>query len=247
MQERVTYKNYSKHNNLRKFLGLILLLIFIVVVIIGIIISVSIKSKKYYFMNGQSFYIYYTETESTLQRAKNVASTQQSSGGAGYIIDGSTYYICAFMYVNSVSANEVVEKNKTNFPNGGFIIKSTLQLSSKAKKIVKNEEKYITSIYLFEDAFNAFYDLAIECDSKNLSEVEVFNQVFVYFEKFMELSSKFEDINSPFSLNIDAMALSIKDFLSNSKTAIERSSGLKYLCFEIISYYNNIAGWLNYQ
>ena len=246
MQQSVTKHKSNKCFNLRNYLGLVLIIVFIFVVIIGIIIAGSIKSKSYEFISGKTFYYYYTNIESSLNRAKSLADSQKSAGGAGFVFEeNKKFYVCAFLYDKMEDAKIVIDQNKEAYPDGGVITKNTQKLTNKAQKLIKNDEYLISAVHLYGDCFNAFYDLAIECDKNNLSEAEVFSKVFVYYEKIVDVCGKFDNINSPVSINLDSLLTSVKEYLSQTKTSTERSYKLKQLCFEIIDKYNQLAGYLN--
>lgn len=246
MQQSVSKQNYKSGFSLRNYLGLILIIIFIFVIVIGLIIAGSIKSKTYDFVNGKTLYYYYTAVESSLNRAKSLADSQKSAGGAGFIVEeNKKYYVCAFLYEDSEDANAVLEQNKNAYGEGGVLVKNTQKLTNNAKKLMKNDEKIISAIHIYEDCFNGLYELAIECDKANLSEAEVFSKVFKYYEKISAVCDKFDNINSQISINLDGLLSCVKDYLSHTKTATERSYKLKGLCFEVIESYNQVAGYLN--
>ena len=244
MQESVTQYGSKIKLKPKKFIFFVILFLLVLVIVLGGIIALSVNTKKYYFVDGMEYYIYYTHRESSLSRAESLADTQKKNGGAGFIVEKNGFYVCAFLYKDKIGAQTVKENNNESYPEGGVITQNTQKLTKRAKNIMKNNQNYASCIHGFEDAFNEFYDLALKCDSQNLSEVEVFNAVFLRYEKINSLSVKFEDANSPFSLAVDSLAILVKDYLTSSKTAVERSSGLKEICFEIINLYNLVAGWL---
>lgn len=247
MQESVTRSAKGIGLNARSYIGLILAIVFLGVVVVGVLIAFSVKSKKFDFISGKEFYVYYTSAEKSLSGAQTSAKNQQSIGGAGYIFENYNFYISAFLYENFEDAKAVAKKNITAYPDGGVTAIKTQKLTKKAKKVMKNEEKYLNCVQNFENAFYDFLRLSQENDEKLLSEVVVFNKVFKRLEGLVDLSKKFEDINSPMSFELDSLIAKIKKYLASSNTTIERSSGLKLLCFEIIKQYNTIANWLNSQ
>lgn len=211
----------------------------------AVIISVSVKSKKYDFLAGKEFYVYYTSVERSISLANTVSREQQLLGGAGYICENFNYYISAFLYDNFEDAKSVAQKNLSAYPDGGVMPKKTQKLNKKAKKVIKNDEKCSNCVHIFENTFNCFYDLALENDEKMLTEAAVFNKVFKQLESLNSLSKKIEDINSPLSFELDSLISKVKKYLATANTTVERGSGLKLLCFEIIDGYNTIANWLN--
>ena len=246
MQESVTILNFKKWPKPRKMLAILLAALFLFILMIGVIIALSVNSKKYYFADEKQLYVYYADIESSLVRAKQRASEIASAGGAGVVLSsGEKFYICAFVYSNEADAKTIKERNKTNFPNSGVLIKKTQKLTSRAKKVLKNDEDARSCVHLLEDLFNKFWALSVDIDKNNLGEVKVFNTVFGEYEKVAEKASAMSDIHSIISYTYDDCASVLKEFLSKADTFTERSSGVKKLCFEMVKIYNNLADVLN--
>ena len=219
-------------------------IILAVVVVLGIVISKSLGGKKYYFASGATFYCYYTE-ETTAQNAESATYYQKKSGGAGFNYSlGAKTYICAFLYKTKEEAERIKQTNIISYAQGGIIELKTTPLSSRAQKIVKNNEAYISLIHFFEDAFGECYNLAVMLDNQTITESKLLTKVLLMLEKANEINAKFE-ITDPLCASIELLCFEMKDYMAKTNGKIERSSGIKLLCFKIVELCNACAEILN--
>lgn len=244
LQERVTHFATNGAVSLKKLAVFVFCITLGVVIALGVVINASGKKKIYIFIEGATFYAYYTE-EALGNNIENSVSTQKQSGGAGYPYgEKQSKYICAFLYKSQKDANSVMDANYKEHPQGGVVEIKTTKLSKRAKKIMNSTENYLLLFHFFEDCFNECHNLSISWDNASLTEAKLLSTVLLLLNKANEICEKFEttdDLCAP----IELLGFEIKEFMTKTTSKVERSSGVKLLCFKIIELFNIAAEILN--
>ena len=244
MQERVTHFAKTTTVSFKKLAIFVFCLTLGVVVVLGGFLSAFGKRKNYTFADGTSFYAYYT-SEQTQENIDSSALKQKKNGGAGYIYEqGTKKFVCAFLYKTKQDAQNIKAANINLYPNGDVVEISTLKLSSRAKKILNNTENYLLLFHFFEDCFYECFNLSLEWDSSKLTESKLLSKVLLLLNKANEICASFE-ISDDLSASIELFCYEIEEFMAKTTSKVERSSGIKLLCFKIIDLFNVSAEILN--
>ena len=151
---------------------------------------------------SQEYYIVYNHVGNSMSEAKTLATTVKMSGGAGYVIEkNKKFYVTLCAYQNKEDATEVANKNQ-----GSDVMKYGVEFDSVTNDDFKKE--------IFDIA-NKLYGLAMEYESKAITEEEVKAQVSILKK---QLEDKFSGDHSSYSEKLYFHLTSLDNIINASES-----------------------------
>ena len=248
--------NYIKRKKYSKKIGFfaifVTLLSIVLIIFIADFISGKISGNGSILFGGKikvaSFSIYAIELGeyNDINSAHELSNQIKRQGGAGYIYQSGTYHVFVSMYENVKDAEQVVKKLGDSGTSAKIY---TINIPSVKFEYKGEQEEVVDAISLYKDLYRKIYQLSIDLDSNNSSEVKIESQLDECIEdigknidNIENLYERYKDknlLNLVISLNV------IKDSLYQtrqlSQEGLAFSSSLKELYFKIIIAYLDLA------